>query len=373
MKIALYNLTTTTKSGGIETFNRELASALAKRGHIVHIYGGKGNIIQDIYAGASIYTYPYIKREFIPDFGSRFRKLIERLSFSLFNFKDIIRGNYDYIYISKPFDIPVALLSSFYSRAKTIFGSGGTEFFPGYKYLAKKLDFFFACSEFNALQIEQYCGIKPLVLPNGVNTELFKPRNPDLKLKCQLKLTNNENIVISVCRLVGWKGIQYGIKAVAKLIEKSHSITYLIVGDGEYKKDLEILAKNLHLSDQVMFIGNIRNTELPRYYSIADIAIFPSIANETFGISIAEAMACGMPVISTNVGGIPEVVHKGSGFLVPPKDDNFLAEAIETLLLNDSLREEMGKAGRKWIVENFSWDIVIEKFEDILEARKKQQ
>jgi glycosyltransferase involved in cell wall biosynthesis len=366
MKIALYNLTTTTKSGGIETFNRELASALAKRGHIVHIYGGKGDIIQNIPAGASIYTYPFIKREFIPDFGSRFRKSMERLSFGLFTLKDLIKGNYDYIYISKPFDIPVALLSSSYSKAKTIFSSGGTEFFPGYKYLAKKLDFFFACSEFNALQIEQYCGIKPLVLPNGVNTELFKPCDPDLKLKYKLQLTNNENIVISVCRLVGWKGIQYSIKAVAKLIEKGHSIIYLIIGDGEHKKDLETFTKNLHLSDRVRFMGNIRNTELPRYYSIADIAIYPSIANETFGISIAEAMACGMPVISTNVGGIPEIVHKGSGFLGPPKDDNFLAEAIKTLLLNDSLRKEMGNAGRKWIVENFSWDIVIEKFEEYI-------
>jgi len=363
MKIALYNLTTTTKSGGIETFNRELASALAKRGHIVHIFGGKGDIIQNIPAGASIYTYPYIKREFIPDFGSRFRKLMERLSFGLFTLKDLIRGNYDYIYISKPFDIPVALLSSSYSKAKTIFSSGGTEFFPGYKYLAKKLDFFFACSEFNALQIEQYCGIRPLILNYGVNTELFKPFDPDLKLKYQLQLTNNEKIVISVCRLVGWKGIQYSIKAVKKLIERGHSITYIIVGDGEYKKDLEILVKNLHLSDRVMFIGNIRNAELPRYYSITDIAIFPSVANETFGISIAEAMACEVPVISTNVGGIPEVVCKGSGLLVPPKDDNSLAEAIKTLLLNDSLKKEMGSAARKWIVENFSWDTVVEKFE----------
>ena len=362
LKIAFYNLTTTTKAGGIETFNWEMAKTLARMGQVVHIYGGKGKFIHDI-ANIIAYTYPYIKRELIPDLGSRFRKFLERLSFGIFAFKDLKKRDYDYIYVSKPFDIPIALLSSHYSKAKVIFGSQGTEFFPGYKYLVKKVDFFFACSEFNATHIEEYCGIRPRVLPNGVNTELFKPRNPDLELKRQLKLANTDKIILSACRLVGWKGLQYGIEAVKKLVEKGHTVTYLIAGNGEYKKDLEILVKNLDLSDHVIFIGNIANSELPRYYSIADIAIFPSVANETFGISIGEAMACGVPVISTNVGGIPEVVRKGSGFLVPPRDKDVIADTIELLISNEGMRKNMGIAGRKWIVEKFSWDIIADTFE----------
>jgi glycosyltransferase involved in cell wall biosynthesis len=363
MKIALYNLTTTTKSGGIETFNREIAKVLARRGHLVHIYGGKGIIIQNVPENVSIHIYPYIKRELIPNLGSRFKKFMERLSFGIFSARDLKKGNYDYIFVSKPFDIPIALLASSYSTTKVIFGSGGTEFFPGYKYLVKKVDYFFACSKFNAIQIEEYCGIRPLILPNGVNTELFKPRMPDPELRHMLQLTENETIVISACRLVGWKGIHYAIKSVASLIKKGYPIRHLIAGDGEYKKFLQTLAKELNIDNDVMFLGNINNSELPRYYSLADIAIFPSIANETFGISIAEAMSCGVPVITTTVGGIPEVVTDKTGLLVPPEDEDSLAEAIEKLLSDEKLRKEMGDRGRQRINENFNWDVISEKFE----------
>ncbi len=363
MKIALYNLTTTTKTGGIETFNWEMAKALARKGHTVHIYGGKGSIFQDVPNNVSIYTYPYIKRELIPNLGTRFRKFMERLSFSVFAIKALIKRDYDYIYVSKPFDIPIALIASYYSGSKAIFGSGGTEFFPGYKYLAKKIDYFFASSKFNASQIERYCGVRPKVLPNGINTEVFKPQNPDVELKNSLKITDNEFVIISACRLVGWKGIQYAIKAIGMLIKKGYPIKYLIIGDGEYKKELQTIVITLKMENNIIFLGSINNSELPVYYSIADIAVFPSIADETFGISIAEAMACGVPVVSTTVGGIPEVVTEGTGFLVPPKDEDAIAGKIKILISNNKIKEDMSIAGRRWVEDNFRWDRIVEKFD----------
>jgi len=81
----------------------------------------------------------------------------------------------------------------------------GTEFFAGYKYLVGKVDHFFACSEFNATQIEEYCGIRPRVLPNGVDTGLFMPRNPDPELSRKLGLDRSEDVIISACRLVDGK------------------------------------------------------------------------------------------------------------------------------------------------------------------------
>ena len=367
MRIALYNLTTTTQPGGIETFNRELARALAGRGHTVHIYGGRCGAIQDIPPGISVHLYPYIRRERVPDFGSRFRKLVERVSFGFMSVRDVIKRGYDYIYVSKSFDIPAALLASRYMKAKVIFGSGGTEFFPGYKYLVGKVDHFFACSGFNASQIEQYCGIRPRVLPNGVNTELFMPVEPPAELLRKLRLSAADSVIVSACRLVGWKGIQYAIGAVARLLKEGYDVRYMIIGDGENRRALEALAQDLGVRDNVLFLGNMKNSELPNYYSLAKIAVFPSIGVETFGISIAEAMSCGVPVISTKTGGIPEVVAEGTGLLVPPGDESALSDAVKALIADSALRETMGRAGRRRIIENFSWDVIVRRFEISLE------
>ncbi|HXX53826.1 MAG TPA: glycosyltransferase family 4 protein [Thermodesulfovibrionales bacterium] len=363
LKIALYNLTTTTLWGGVETFNREMAKALAKKGYTVHIYGGKNSLANDLPAEVTTFLYPYLKRTSVPNFGSRFRKFAERLSFGVFAYRDLIRRGYDYVYVSKPFDIPVALLCAHYGKARAIFGSGGTEFFPGYKYLVGKVDHFFACSEFNAAEIEAYCGIRPLVLPNGVDTALFAPRNPDPELYKGLGLERSADVIVSACRLVGWKGLRYSLLAIKKLVERGFPVRYLIIGEGEERRNLEELAGMLKVKDHVAFLGSIRNADLPKYYSLAKLAVFPSMAHETFGISIAEAMSCGVPVVSTRIGGIPEVVEEGTGLLVPPRDEQSLAGAMELLLLNGELRRRIGNEGRKRIEEYFGWDVIVEKFQ----------
>lgn len=365
MKIAFYNLTTTTKSGGIETFNWEMAKVLRKRGYAVHIYGGRGNFPFDRPANTPVHTYPYIRRESFPNFGTRFRRFMERLSFGLFTLRDLIKGKYHYIYLIKPYDIPVALLASAFSKARVIFGSSGTEFFPGYTQLVKKVDYFFACSEFNASQIEEYCGIRPLVLPNGVDTELFKPLSPDPELIKTLELNGGEIVVMTVGRLVGLKGIKYAIGAVEKLLKRGFRVRYLIIGEGEERKKLEVFVKNLQRERNIFFLGNIINSVLPRYYSLSTLAVFPSIADEAFGISIAEALACGVPIVSTNMGGIPELVGD-AGILVPPKDEDALANAIETLIANNELRRDLGIKGRNRIDKKFSWDSIAEKFEEYI-------
>ncbi len=369
MKIALYEINSTTSVGGIQTFVWGMAKALAGKGHIVHIYGGNGDIRAADHCNITVYTFPYLPRQKVPDFGSRFRKFGERLSFNLFSFGVLVKGHYDVIYIHKPYDLPMALLASKMSKARLVFGSGGTEFFPGYKYLAKKVDHFFACSEFNASQIKEYCGLRPYVLYNGVNTEMFRPLSPELRIKQGLDISDADSVVMSACRLVGWKGIYYAIKAVAELIGKGYSLKYLIAGDGEERGKLEDLAKECNISESVVFLGRMQNSELPLYYSVADIAVFPSVADETFGISIAEAMACGVTVVSTRVGGIPEVVTQDTGLLVPPRDGHLLAEAIESLLTDRALLEKTGVLARERIVNSFSWDKVVSTFETLVGRR----
>jgi glycosyltransferase involved in cell wall biosynthesis len=361
VRIALYEITSTVFYGGIQTFVWGLANSLACRGHTIHIYGGRGNVEFEIRNGVEIFKFPYLSRKKIPNFGTRFRKFAERISFSIFTIIPLIKNHYDLIYVHKPYDMPIALFASRLSGAKVAFGSGGTEFFPCYKYFIKQLDYFFACSEYNTSEIERYCGIRPQVLYNGIDINIFSPQRPDNTLRRSLALKDNQRVLMSACRLVGWKGIHYAIKAVTILSKK-----YIIIGEGEFEEELKNLTRKNKMQDKILFLGSLPNKDLPKYYSIADIAVFPSIADETFGISIAEAMACRVPVISTTVGGIPEVVANGTGLLVPPNDEDSLAMAMETLLFDDDLRERIGSAGRKWVLENFSWDVIVEKFERYL-------
>ena len=366
MKIALYEITSTISIGGIQSFVWGLAKALAGKGHTVHIYGGNGDIRALRHDNITVFTFPYLPRQKLPDFGSRFRKFGERLSFNLFSSGALVKERYDVIYINKPYDLPMALLASKISKARVVFGSGGTEFFPGYKCLARKVDHFFACSEFNASQIKEYCGLIPQVLHNGVDTGLFRPLSPQLQIRQDLDISADDRVVMSACRLIGLKGIHYAIKAVAELIGKGYSLKYLIAGDGDDRGKLEALAKASNISDSVVFLGSVQNSELPLYYSLADIAVFPSVADETFGISIAEAMACGVPVVSTRVGGIPEVVTEDTGLLVPPRDGHALAEAIELLLKDRALLAKTGVLARDRIVNSFSWDSVVRTFETLI-------
>jgi glycosyltransferase involved in cell wall biosynthesis len=366
LKIAFYNLTTTIKSGGIETFNWEMAKALRKRGHCVHVYGGKSRFVFERPPDIPVFTYPFVRRDVIPDFGTRFRRLLERLSFGVFALGTLVRERYDYIYLIKPYDMPVALLARALSKARVIFGSSGTEFFAGYARLARGVDHFWACSEFNASQVADYCGMRPRVLPNGVDTDLFRPREREGELSKSLGLDSAETVVVSVGRLVGLKGFPYAIEAVGRLARGGVGIRYLVIGDGEERVNLMRLARNLGMEDRIRFLGNIAHSQLPLYYSLADMAVFPSVAQEAFGIAIAEAMACGIPVISTRMGGIPEVVPEGAGILVPPGDESSLAEAMERLRTDRGLRREMGGKGRLHVVERFGWDMVAEKFERYL-------
>jgi glycosyltransferase involved in cell wall biosynthesis len=340
-----------------------MAKALTGRGHIVHLFGGRPAGALPEISGVQVHTFPYVPRKYIPNFGTRFRKFMERVSFGCWAWRDLARGGYDYIYLVKPFDIPAALLVRRLSGARIIFASGGTEFFSGYAYLVRRLDYFFACSDYNASQIESYCGQRPVVLPNGVNTALFRPRPARADLKAGLGLEPGDLVLISACRLVGLKGLDHALRAMALLRDRGHRLRYLIIGEGPARRELEELARRLDLSGRVVFTGSLANALLPDYYALADVAVYPSVGAETFGIAMGEALACGVPVVSTRVGGIPDVVVDGTGLLVPPKDEKALAGAIGEFLDRPDFRRSCGERGRAWISGNLSWSACAERLE----------
>lgn len=156
------------------------------------------------------------------------------------------------------------------------------------------------------------------------------------------------------------KGVDVLLEAMP-IILGAHQATLHIIGTGDRINQYEAMCEGLGIEEHVRFLGFIEHSKLPPYFSSADLFVLPS-RREGFGLVLAEAMACGVPVVSTRVGGIPEVVEDGvTGLLVPPNDPAAIAEAIIELLDDPERMRDMGVRGRERVSEHFTWDKVAQR------------
>ncbi|MFL5806791.1 MAG: glycosyltransferase family 4 protein [Roseiflexaceae bacterium] len=382
LKIALYNLTTTTKHGGVESFVWEIARRLADRGHDVTLFGGRGDVLRP-YSNLTVLRYPYIARETwgrVPPLRKSLNllKLLERLSMAARALPDLVAGRFDIIQVSKPYDFPVGARARRLSGARLLYNSQGTDFFPGDVLFRRSVDGAFACSRYNATMVEQHFRIPLAVSYNGFDELTFRPLPPSPALRARLA-PDGAPLLLYVGRLVTFKGLDHLLDAVALLsvVRRPSSVVegngrrtmdnrlpprLLLAGDGPHRAGLERRARALGIADRVTFLGPIANTELPRYHAASDVFVVPSTDHETFCIAACEAMACARPVVAARTGGLPEVVRDGeTGYLAPPADAHALAERIGALLDDVALRERMGAAGRAWALEMFTWERVVER------------
>ncbi|MHC5109450.1 MAG: glycosyltransferase [Planctomycetota bacterium] len=159
--------------------------------------------------------------------------------------------------------------------------------------------------------------------------------------------------LLSVGRLVEKKGFEYGIRAVAELRDQGISCQYDIVGGGELSAELHHLCRELSVEELVVFRGARTHDEIARYLAEADILLAPSVVaengeEEVIPLTIMEALACGIPVVSTYHASIPELVHdEKNGFLVAERDVPALAQRIETLIHDEGTRLKLGRQARK--------------------------
>lgn len=210
-------------------------------------------------------------------------------------------------------------------------------------------------------------------VPNGVNTQDIQGLpldNPRTTLECVKK------IIITTSRLVPKNGIDILIKATAKLKEVSPEMCFdvQILGAGPEEENLKKLAKELKVDDVVQFFGHIEPDKIPEYLARADIFVRPS-RSEGLGSSFLEAMAVGLPVIGTKVGGIVDFIKDpedvgpniATGVFVKVDDPEDLAYKIRMLFVNNELAESVSRNG-KWLAEkNYSWDSVALKMKVIFE------
>lgn len=199
---------------------------------------------------------------------------------------------------------------------------------------------------------------------NGVDTHRFQP-NASLNSPLR-KYQINGRYFLFVGQLRRSKGVDYILKAFNHV--RDLDISCVIVGDGPMRRYLMKLTKDLKLSERVIFTGPVGFKDLPSIYSSADFFVLPTLAEGGPPQVILEAMASGLPVISTNVSGIPELVHhKYNGLIIPPRNLTALEKWITCLAEDSNLRKRMGINARQTALQDFSWSSVAKRTQEVYE------
>jgi len=198
-------------------------------------------------------------------------------------------------------------------------------------------------------------GMKPdklITLYNGIDLSKFNiTRSLPNARKSLLDLNHNDIVLITVAVLREPKGIHYMIRALPSVLNKFSGAHYVVVGDGDYRQPLEELARSLGVADRVLFLGYKEN--IPELLSASDLFVFPTL-NDALPTVLLEAMAAGLPVVASEVGGVPEILmHEKNGLLVPPANVPCLIDACDRLLSDHRMANQMKEAGREVIMKRF--------------------
>ena len=236
--------------------------------------------------------------------------------------------------------------------------------------LAQKATLVVTVSDYSLRKVVELYGVeeeKVRVVPNGVDPEVFKPVKGLNFFKKSLGI-EGRHCILFVGNLIPRKGVHFLVEAARYILRNDGNVVFLVVGDGPLRNFLISYSKRFGVRANFVFLRKVHDSVLPLIYNCADVFVLPSL-QEGQGIALLEAQASAKPVVAFDVGGVRDCVKHGeTGLLVEP--DGFeLGEAILKLLGDEALRVKMGVSGRRFVCENFSWDIFAEKmFNVYLEA-----
>ena len=206
----------------------------------------------------------------------------------------------------------------------------------------------------------------------GISIEHFSPGAKSQRLIDELKLEGKQ-ILVSVGRLVHRKGQDKLLEALPEILLTHPDIVLLFIGVGPRQKKLDQLVRAHDLSNYVRFVGRVTYDKLPDYFRLGDLFVMPSRSRlaglevEGLGIVYLEASACAIPVLAGASGGAPDAVIQGeTGVVVAGSRVGEIARAVNELLDHPAQMVEMGKAGRAWTQERWSWQIWGERFREVL-------
>ena len=267
--------------------------------------------------------------------GALFLKIFNNISYI-----NTIHG--EEVYLSKRYHTTILLKILVKNSIKTITNSSGT--------LKVSLE--------NGLEKN-----KLEIIPFGVDTNIFRPYN----------VLKDKNVfqILSVGYLIERKGFEYLINSINEVLKVHTNVKLKIVGTGPLENQIKKQIKELKLEGTVEIIGNVSEEELLDLYNSSQIFVLPSIVDsqgntEGLGVVLLEAMACKVPVIASNIGGIPDIVHdKVNGTLVPEKDVLELTMAIDEMIENEEFRKSLALNGYEMVKGYFSWEKIAKDYIDI--------
>jgi glycosyltransferase involved in cell wall biosynthesis len=224
---------------------------------------------------------------------------------------------------------------------------------------SKEADLIVTISKYSFEKMQKFYNVDPSkvrIVPNGVDPEKYKPTLNQEKLKQQLGF-GEAPVVLFVGSLIPRKGLPSLVEAAKQVVKTYPTVQFVIVGDGPLKPQLTAMLATTKLSGNFVFKNGLTEEDLSKMYCCADVFVLPSI-QEGQGIVLLEASASEKPVVAFNIGGVNEAVIDGkTGLLADRGSSGELAEALLKLLADPELRQRMGVAGRRFVVENFTWDI----------------
>jgi glycosyltransferase involved in cell wall biosynthesis len=225
------------------------------------------------------------------------------------------------------------------------------------KKVVKRLHNIVTVSDCSRQDIARDFGLQPAsisVVHNGICTEEFRPLPQVTRLPNRLMATCSADAPL--------KGARYLFRAYARLLETYPDLELLLISKLNPGGATEKLVRELGIEDRVQFVSGITTDEMAHYYAQATLAICPSVY-EGFGLPAGEAMACGVPVVSSDGGALPEVVGD-AGVLVPARDVDALVAAIDALLQDPKRRDELGAKAKKRIEDHFCWNVCAKQMTD---------
>src|SRR5213596_724487 len=226
-----------------------------------------------------------------------------------------------------------------------------------------------------AQKVLRELGLDPLaehvkVVPLGTDPAQFMPGLDTREVRARYRL-NGDSWAVTVARLEPYKGVDTSLRAVAAVRKGGQDLHYLVIGAGKKGKEYKKLARELGIGDVVRFTGNVPDRDLPALYNTAQVYLGVSrradaTRVEGFGVALAEASACGLPVIAGKSGGLAEAVKDGeTGFVVEPTEVEAVTAALQRLLGDQLLARRIGQAARKSVESYYNWDRVIRDLREI--------
>lgn len=343
---------------GLAVYN--IAKNLAKK-HEVHVITSLDKSLPKSSAEDGIYVHAF-KTPKIP--------ILRTFFYYMKSFTAIKKIALDIVNVQTIFLAPSGLLAKkFLHTPYIVYGRGSDVYLPWRfknlisKPMIKHADSVIALTEDMKGAIQRIYDREVFVIPNGINLERFECLSKE-RMRKRLHIRDDENICIFVGSLRPVKGVRYLIEAMKIIADKNTNTRLFIVGDGEERKFLENRSRDLNIVQYINFVGQVPNEEVPWYMVSADIFILPSLS-EGFPVAVLEAMASGLPVITTNLRALHEFVNDGeNGLLAEPKNPEQIADKILMLLEDDELRVRMSKKNKE-VVEKYSWEVIVGRLEGV--------